>query len=742
MLGSGASSMRRLGSPEVAYPVATVVFALAVILPLLGSFGLWQPHEIALADAAMQLGREGGFGDVYGREAPLGPWLAGGAVKFLGTSELAVRLPFALLALVTVGATYGIGNALRGPRAGAVAAFVLLSTPLFVFESRQLLTDVPLMCGNALAIWGYARLAYRVDALGADSRARRGLSAALLLAGLVMGFLARGVLFGVSLPLAAMTLASFGFRAGDDASPRRLSLMGWILAAATLLSLALAMVALFDIVAAMPTRRGVFGYTLSATKGYVPLLGAEWLRGPAADGTTTDFLIGQMGFGMFPWSAVAPWAMLYAASRARTSKEASGGMLLVGWAGLALVIASIWIREIGFVRYPALPAMAVAIAVVLDELLEPDEASWMPLAALFTLAAGIQLVRDLSKYPEELLAVHVAGDIEFPDKAGFLPVALALGAAVAVSAALLVALPALPAAGHRLWLRVRPWLMRTRWFAVALCVPLGAYWSWVFLPSVSEHLSYKNVFQAARAHRDREPLGVMGMTGSGPEYYAGPEHDKLSGRSQLVEFLGRSERVLAIAPSSEICALAQEARTRGFPYHVLDADNSRFFLYTNALGPNERDRNPLDEVFSQTKPEGIKTPMSVNFDDTFELVGVTMPERAKRGGKFTVRLYFKVLKRTGTDYQIFAHFDGRGVRFQGDHDPIAGQCGTRYWPDDTYVTDTFEVKAGSVGHPRTTYDVWVGFYTGSAGRYRNLDVKDSDRADDDHRVKIGTIKVR
>ena len=99
-----------------------------VLLPTLGRHGLWDPHEIQIADAARKLAAGDAGAAVPNAAAPavtrtqppLTPWLLSASLKLLGISEFAVRLPLALLGLLAAMATYFIGASLGRPRAGKI----------------------------------------------------------------------------------------------------------------------------------------------------------------------------------------------------------------------------------------------------------------------------------------------------------------------------------------------------------------------------------------------------------------------------------------------------------------------------------------------------------------------------------------------------------------------------------------------------------------------------------------------
>src|SRR6266568_2807788 len=95
--------------------------AVAVLFPLLGSYGLWDPQEITVADQARQLTRAGGYLALWHKQLPFTPWAVATGTALFGASELGARLPLALLGLIAALASYGVGARPAGPRPDAVA---------------------------------------------------------------------------------------------------------------------------------------------------------------------------------------------------------------------------------------------------------------------------------------------------------------------------------------------------------------------------------------------------------------------------------------------------------------------------------------------------------------------------------------------------------------------------------------------------------------------------------------------
>jgi hypothetical protein len=176
---------------------------------------------------------------------------------------------------------------------------------------------------------------------------------------------------------------------------------------------------------------------------------------------------------------------------------------------------------------------------------------------------------------------------------------------------------------------------------------------------------------------------------------------------------------------------------------VVDDSNDQLMLLSNRLGPGERDQNPLSRAILREPPSGIDRPLDIVYQDTIQIIGVSMPARVDRGDTFSMTFYYKILKPVGRNWKVFVHFDHGSDRFQGDHTPIRNRCGTSFFQAGDYVVDTFEVKAGSLaeGTPKAAYRIYAGFFVGASGNYTNMKVTKGE-ADDNNRVTVGTITLK
>ncbi|MEM9487767.1 MAG: hypothetical protein AAGC55_01415, partial [Myxococcota bacterium] len=106
--------------------------------------------------------------------------------------------------LLTIVVTFVLGLRLAGPRAGLLAALILMSFPLFIMQSRQLMSDMGTLLGGALIMLGLVGLAWPTE-----RRAPWLYAADLVLVaiGAVLSYLAAAALIGLFIPFAAMALA-------------------------------------------------------------------------------------------------------------------------------------------------------------------------------------------------------------------------------------------------------------------------------------------------------------------------------------------------------------------------------------------------------------------------------------------------------------------------------------------------------------------------------------------------------
>lgn len=786
------------------WPIAlasVIVLAAVVLLPGLGTFGLWEPHERQLADKVApgpELAKQREQAkppvpppppkDGCYRVQPPDPvarTLTARAMKLgrdtIGDSDTGRRLPLALLGLLTVLAAAGIAMRSAGPRAGVVTALVLLSMPLLVLQSRQLTSEIGTAAGAALIIYGLVALARPARLWMVDVP----VSLAALAAGLVLGFVSGGALLGLLVPLIAVAITgAFGvpwlvdlmratrngavgiarrvaprFAVGREPLPYK-SEANWPALVATLAVIGVASVLAYQMYSLVepqpgmnPPQRALLGKAIVASGCWSDALGALW-RSEDDLRYVFNSAFEQIAYGTYPWGILGIVAMA-ALIASNDHKQRTLGALTLAWASAAWIATEVFQRKVGFTLWAGFPAIAIAIGAWLDGVLAAGARGGrgsLPRGALlvgvFVLLAILDLGKDLQSFTDRMSSLLVGSDqIAYPKMSRllFLPTKLwILGLGLVVGSGFVLAMLGSRAGTAE---SAPPWQWRVRQIGLGLAlggtVLFAAFWSFGWQPVLARHLSSKSMFDTyLELRKPGDQLVIMGDMGDAPRGYApGANVERLTSREQLVQAIARDNRVFAIAPQTELCQLHREIG--GKPYFVLDERNTRSLLLSNRVD-GAIDKNPLRATILHEEPKQI--PMRpkgrVVFDNRIELLGWSLPKRVGSGEMLELELYYKVLQPVGGNWRILMHFDGpAGRAFNGDHEPIKGRCQTSTWQPGDYIVDRFRLKANRGPYPVGSYDVWTGFFTGSNPNWRNMPVSQApaDMRDNADRVKITTI---
>jgi hypothetical protein len=769
------------------------LFALALILPRLGSFGFWDPWELKLAERARDIAQSDNLFDVTvnrrfpSPEPPLD--LAGNALgmRIFGVGEFGGRISDALFGILAILAVYWAGAGLFRRRAALLGALALGSMPLFVLEARQITSDMPLVAGLALAMGGLGRFAWPAAGV------RRLGDLLVAGVGLAIGLLSGGALLGVALPCLAFTaaiLAGWGLRPrpADDPAASKLCAPGvgahlpaGASLGASLRSPGMQGGAALLVAAATGLLLVVLTMTHANVAGqYSLLLGGIPRSG--APGATFEYLIRQLGFGLFPWSALAIFALGRPLIRLGGGDESDGDRLAFGqlylliFAAFGFALSTVFVLMSGEARFCALAPVALAIGVLLDEALEGDRAE--PVLGLLVATGTMVIARDLVLSPEDLVSVHTLNKVQWPAKLKL--ASLFLGTGLLVGAGLYTGLATRGRALGRVALRdlgaARRWRRLVekavvevgRWgiqAAVVVAVLFALVLSHLIVPRVSGDLSFKPPLESyARLARANEPIGRYKVEGEGARFYSKREMIDLPTQTRLVEFLQRSDRVFALVPTADLAPLDAALKAARVAYAVVDARSSRFLLLTNRPGEGETDSNPLKPYvwmaprppepviepgaaeptryeWSDAKPPwNWRIPANVTFGNAIELVGADFPTTLRRPGTIPLSLFFRVNKKPPAGFHIFVHFDIPGEpRVIGDHLPLNGTFATDHWLPGEYIRDTYDVEVPLMTTPAGTYTVLVGFWPGGEGKRIKITSGPNDGAD---RARLGNIEIK
>ncbi len=180
------------------------LFAALFLFVGLGGFGLWEPQEIDRVNLGEQLLRG---------QTPTKTTAIGGTELYPGErlcalgwflgerSELAARLPLALLALLTLLVLQLLLTPLAGPRVAGFAAFAFAASPILLFHGRQVTSWMPLLCAETLSVGGFALASF------CEGKKTAVIGTSLAVLGLALGWITAGLLVGVTVPTATILLA-------------------------------------------------------------------------------------------------------------------------------------------------------------------------------------------------------------------------------------------------------------------------------------------------------------------------------------------------------------------------------------------------------------------------------------------------------------------------------------------------------------------------------------------------------
>jgi hypothetical protein len=762
-----------------------LLFSLAICLPRLGTFGFWDPWELKLADRAREMASSGQLfdstaGGRYPAMKALAPFFAALGIKIFGAGEFGARLLNALSALGALMAVYWAGTGLYRRRAGLLATLVLGSMTLFVLEARQLTSDAPMMAALALAIGGWGRYAWPAT----GQRQLRDL--AIGVAGMILGFFAGGALLGVVLPgvsLLAAVIVGYGLVAsdgkvddgtGDLAAPGTGPdiVAGRPFGDSTLRPrargfFAFVGIAIASLVFAIASMTNIVAGKYSALLGGIPRGGTS--------AHNFEYLIRELGFGLFPWSAVVIFALarplirLDDADGLRTNTRLAFGQLYAFFlAGLGFALSTYLVVILGEGRYVALPALALAVGVFLDEALEGNRPE--PVAGLLMATGTMVIARDFFQTPEELVSVHLLDKVKWPATVSIGYLVMAVGFLVALGTYTGLAtrgraigkVAPRDLTGARAWQRrVEPLVIATGRWGLQVAVGCAVFFSFVvaqyLVPALSTHFSFKPVLESySKFAKAGEKIGKYHVEGHGAGFYGREKMVDIPSQDQLVQFLRDGGRVFALVSTDDLAALDNAFKSAALNYVVVDASSSRFLLMSNRLGEGESDRNPLKENVwmaptPPTTPSGEwkanekppwtwRVPVAATFADSIELVGAEYPTSIRRPGKIPLDLTFRVKARPPGGFKIFVHFDGGAApRLIGDHDPVGKAFPTAHWLPGEYVRDRFDVDVPLMTTPSGTYTLFVGFWPGGEGKRLKITAGPNDGSD---RVRIGTLEIK
>ena len=188
-----------------------------------------------------------------------------------------------------------------------------------------------------------------------------------------------------------------------------------------------------------------------------------------------EYFVHQLGFGLYPWSALVPAALARWAGFVRPTTDRRGRLVLFAllWAAATFALFSIMETKFHHYALPVIPPVAILVGLWLDDL-PRDRQAGTTLLVVLGVGLLLLLTRDLVKDPSHLVVMFIYKyNRLFPYELGFEPWIVALAVPLVISAALL-AVPRLRAVG--VWALAAAAVLFTLWTVDSYLVQLAPHW--------------------------------------------------------------------------------------------------------------------------------------------------------------------------------------------------------------------------------------------------------------------------
>ena len=408
----------RRGAPlgQSALIVVTVLAAVVLVGPLTVG-GIWDPIELRVADLASRIASTlfhaqhfSAMSDVV--TMPTLGELGRGELAFtsiaigfrvFGVHDWAGRLPLASWVVAALVAQVIWVSRFVNRRAAAWSALVFCTMPLVFFQARFMLGDAATIGTMTITFVLLSLACLRAPDGNVLSVGLRVSCLVLGLAMALLGVLARGLALGVVVPLLAVGIASLAAdRTSDSRNSQRhldVALRAIVLSVGLLAG---------GFVTWMATR-------VAPQRGILLVLqGMSFV--PAGKMATFDSVVTQLGHGLFPWSAMLPFALLALFNRLkRRGTLPDGHAAIVALTLLVTLTAATqtWLTSLGAsLPYPALAALAAVLGVWLDAPNEHGISSRSVFIGVIALEA--MFLADFENLPDKILAAAAATDAHIP----------------------------------------------------------------------------------------------------------------------------------------------------------------------------------------------------------------------------------------------------------------------------------------------------------------------------------------
>lgn len=384
-------------------------FAFPALILVIGisAFGIWDPWELTPADEARQLSLGH---SIEITRAPLRSRIIGMAFKMFGVHEWSGRAPMVLFGLIALAAGFFLVRRFRDTRTAAYATIIAGTTPMFLFNSRQMLGHSIGFAAQALVALTAACAVFLPSK--SEDKNKVGLARALWLLGalasVAFAVFAEGGLTGALPPLVAVVFTA-GLE-GTLTSPQRDR--GRAISAYVLALFAICI----GVFVGLSFR--VDDATFSYATGAAP---------HAGNAPTFDSVLDKIFHSFAPWSAILPIAIgrlflstpsegepeTEMAAPSTFSNERILRTLVLLWATFGYGAQTLFESRYGTSGYLPVIALGIAVATLISDL-EDSKAAWWAVGIIGALFAGL-ILRDFDLYPGGAIEGLGLSDVTVPE---------------------------------------------------------------------------------------------------------------------------------------------------------------------------------------------------------------------------------------------------------------------------------------------------------------------------------------
>jgi 4-amino-4-deoxy-L-arabinose transferase-like glycosyltransferase len=614
-----------------------VLGASAMILPMLGAVGLWDPWETHFAEVGRVMMAKHDWVHPWWQHAPfyskppltmwltnIGLWLSGAGSTVRNQemgiwADWGVRLPIGLMAIATIGMLYLAASRIFDRRIGLLAATACVTMPLYAILARQAITDTPFVCLLTSGMCCFAIAEFDPNVKHRDPW----LFAFYGLIGL--STLAKEIPFGFGIPGAVVLV--YLLLTWDWALLKRVRLVyGGILA--LLIAAPWVVVMMFD--PRLEEENETFRQRYWIHDNFQRLLGGVHTTSPDAHFT---YYIEQLGYATYPWAVFLPGALATLGIDPRL--KANRAKVFVGlWALIPFLVVSLSATKFEHYAFPCLPPLAILIAFYMDRLwrdgLRAHTFSLIVGAGLYAMIgkdyfAKPKLITEMFTYnPERPYPNNLIAD-PMPVIAALIVVGVVVAAigflrggktkAILAGAGLLLfgfGLYVYVHMGPTGWVNevmvrwaprdvmggmflffglLGTWAViagRREWFlaaATSCAIAFAGYLSWVHWEQLSPHWTQREIFHTYYTERlPGETVVAYLMNWKGETFYTKNEIRQAQDPKKLAEFLqepsGPQNRHWVITDTRYYKAFQQLMASQGKRVTMKDDSSVKFYLVT------------------------------------------------------------------------------------------------------------------------------------------------------------------